>query len=264
MISRSEDYVEYCRETARHLRDVQDLALRGRNKQAVTRRIQEKILREIELRADDDLIDIGCGDGTLLSLAQQRGVHSAAGFLATEEETAIVSRLGLQVQQGFTDKLPLADNSASVIVCNSVLLVVPRERIQASLQEIQRVARPGARIFIGEIPVEPGPPPEPEFTTARETLAYLYRKHGVRAWLGMLRRMIFWKLTGRSTVIRSGSTVAFYAQPAEFIAMAETAGLRLERSWPHDDWPADRYNYLFCKDEKISSTQSSLPPTLAS
>ena len=58
-------------------------------------------------------------------------------------------------------------------------------------RESYRVARPGARIFVGEIPFEPGPLPEPQFSTARETLAYLYRKHGVRTCLGMLRRMVY-------------------------------------------------------------------------
>jgi len=248
MITRSEDYVEYCRETARQLRDVQDLALRGKDKQAVTRRIQEKILQVLELRPDDDLLDIGCGDGTLLRLAEKLGVRSASGVLATEEEATIVRGLGLRVEQGFTDKLPLADESASVVVCNNVLLVVPREKIPASLREMLRVAKPSARIFIGEIPVEPGPPPEPEFATAREMLAYIYGKHGLRAWAGMLRRMLFWKLTGQAMVIRGGSTVSFWAEPSEFVAQAESAGLKLVRHWPHDDWPANRYNYLFRKD----------------
>lgn len=254
MISRSEDYVEYCRETARRLRDVQDLALRGKDKQAVTRRIQEKILRDVDLHSDDDLVDIGCGDGTLLRMAEERGARTATGLLATEEEAAIVRGLGLHVEQGFTDSLPLPDDSASIVICNSVLLIVPRDRISASLREIHRVAKPGARIFIGEIPIEPGPPPEPEFATARETLAYIHRKLGVRAWFGMLRRMLYWKLTGQPMVIRGGSTVSFWAQPAEFTAMANDAGLRLVRSWPHDDWPRNRYNYLFRRDEPTSST----------
>jgi ubiquinone/menaquinone biosynthesis C-methylase UbiE len=248
MISRSEDYVEYCRETARRLRDVQDLALRGKGKQVVTRRIQDKILRAVDLQPGDDLLDIGCGDGTLLRLAHERGVHTAVGLLATEEEAAVVGGLGLEVQQGFTDKLPKADESASVVICNNVLLVVPREKILASLQEIHRVAKRRARVFIGEIPLEPGPPPEPEFATARETLAYIRRQHGLRAWLGMLRRMLYWKLTGQPMVIRGGSTISFWAQPAEFVTMAENAGLKLVRSWPHDDWPANRYNYLFRKE----------------
>jgi ubiquinone/menaquinone biosynthesis C-methylase UbiE len=248
MITRSDDYVEYCRETARHLRNLQDLALRGKNKQGLTRRVQERIVREVALGPDDDLVDIGCGDGTLLLLAQSAGVHSATGFHATEEEATIVRRLGLQARQGFTHQLPLADESASVVVCNNVLLIVPREKIPASLREIYRVARPGARILIGEIPFEPGPPPEPEFATAPKTLAYLYRRYGLRTCLGMLRRMIYWKLTGQPMTIRTGSQVSFYAQPEEFTALAQAAGLEFVRRWQHED-PSNRYNYLFRKAE---------------
>jgi hypothetical protein len=36
MISRSDDYVEYCRETAKHARDLYDLALRGPGQQAAS------------------------------------------------------------------------------------------------------------------------------------------------------------------------------------------------------------------------------------
>jgi SAM-dependent methyltransferase len=247
MITRSEDYVEYCRETARRLRDPQDLALRGKNKEAVTRRIQQRILDEIDLQPADELVDIGCGDGTLLRMARELGVRSAIGLLATEEEAAIVRALGLEVRQGLTDHLPLPDDSASAVVCNNVLLVVPRERIQASLCEIVRIAKRGARIFLGEIPLQPGPPPEPEFSSARQTLAYLYRQHGLRTSLGMLRRMLYWKLNDEPMVIRGGSTISFYAQPPEFIALAETAGLTPLRSGPHEDWPPGRYNYLFRK-----------------
>jgi len=255
MITRSADYVEYCRDTARRLRNLQDLALRGKNKQALTRRVQERIVHEVALTADDDLVDIGCGDGTLLLLAKKAGVRSATGFHATEEESAIVRNLGVDARQGYNDSLPLADECASVVVCNNVLLIVPREKISGSLREIHRVAKPGARVLIGEIPFEPGPPPEPEFVTARETLAYLYRKYGLRTFLGMLRRMIYWKVTGQPMTIRYGSQVSFYAQPAEFIAMAQSAGLELIHSWQHED-PANRYNYLF---RKADSTARSAP-----
>jgi ubiquinone/menaquinone biosynthesis C-methylase UbiE len=246
MITRSEDYVEYCRELAKNVRDVQDLALRGKNKREITRRIHEEIVREVGLAPGDSLVDIGCGDGTLLRMAQASGVISAIGFLATDEEVDIVRRLGFSVRQGFTDSLPIGDGSASVVVCNSVLLIVPRERIPASLREIYRVSKPQARIYLGEIPVAPGPAPEPQFDSAGETLAYLYRRYGLRTWFGMLRRMIFWKLTGHPMIIRSGASVSFYAEPQEFIAMAQAAGLELVRYWPHEH-PAGRYNYLFRK-----------------
>jgi len=248
VITRSADYVEYCRDTARRLRNIQDLALRGKNKQALTRRVQERIVHEVALTAADDLVDIGCGDGTLLLLAKNSGVRSATGLHATEEEAAVVRRLGVDARQGFTDSLPLPNESASVVVCNNVLLIVPRENIPASLREIYRIAKPGARVLLGEIPFEPGPPPEPEFLTARETLTYLYRTYGLRAFLGMLRRMIYWRVTGQPMTIHYGSQVSFYAQPDEFIAMAQSAGLEFVRSWKHED-PANRYNYLFRKAE---------------
>ncbi len=243
-LTHSDDYVEYCRETARHSRELHDLALRGRDKKAATQRIHEQIVAAVDLRPGDDLVDIGCGDGTLLLMAQARGVHSATGLLATEEEVALLRRHGLNVQQALTHQLPLPDHCASVVVCNNVLLIVPREKIPASLREIQRIAKPGARIFLGEIPFVETADPSPKFSTRREMLAFLYRKHGLRACLGMARRMLYWKLIGKPAVIRSGTAVAFWAPPEEFIALAQTAGLQLVRYWQHED-PNTRNNYLF-------------------
>ncbi len=89
MISRSDDYVEYCRETAKHASDAHDLALRGRDKKEITRLIYERIAAVVELSPADDLVDIGCGDGTLLRIAEHIGTRTAVGLLATEEEVAV-------------------------------------------------------------------------------------------------------------------------------------------------------------------------------
>jgi ubiquinone/menaquinone biosynthesis C-methylase UbiE len=242
----SDDYVEYCRENARRIRNRHDLALRGRNKQAVTKLIHDRIVEAVGLQAGDDLVDIGCGDGTLLAMAERLGTNNAIGLLATEEEVAVLRRSGLNVKQGFSDRLPIADQSASVVVCNNVLLVVPREKIPASLREIHRIAKPDARIFVGEIPFVPNPALDPRFETRRETLSYLYRTYGLRTWFGMLRKMAYWTLTGKPPILRDGTAISFYASPEEFIAMAEIAGLRLVRYWQHDD-PNTRNNYLLRK-----------------
>lgn len=246
MISRSNDYLEYCRETAKRARDPHDLALRGRTKKGITRLIHERIVEAVELRPEDNLVDIGCGDGTLLRMAEQLGTHTAIGLLATDEEVSLLRRFGLDARQGLTDQLPLPDECASVVVCNSVLLVVPREKIPASLREIHRIAKPGARIFLGEIPFAEQYDPTPQFATRQETLSYLYRKHGLRTWFGMLRRMAWWQLTGKPAVLRPGTAISFFATPSEFIAMAQSAGLELMRYWQHDH-PDTRNNYLFRK-----------------
>jgi ubiquinone/menaquinone biosynthesis C-methylase UbiE len=255
MLTRSDDYIEYCRETARHARDPHDLALRGRDKKEITRRVHEQIVEAVALRAEDDLVDIGCGDGTLLRMGQRAGVRSAIGLLATEEEVDLLRGSGLEARQGLTHQLPLPSECASVVVCNSVLLIVPRENIPASLREIYRVAKPGARIYIGEIPFVKPNDPTPHFKTRRAALSHLYRNQGVRPWFGMLRRMLWWSVTQQPTIIRPGTAVSFYAAPDEFIAIAGEAGLNLVRYWQHED-PNTRNNYLFRKPETVASTQT--------
>jgi ubiquinone/menaquinone biosynthesis C-methylase UbiE len=245
-IGHSDDYVEYCRETARRVRTLHDLALRGRGKEESTRKIHERIVEAVGLEADDDLVDIGCGDGTLLRMAKRIGTRSALGLLATDEEVGLLRKSGLEVKQGFTHSLPVGDESASVVVCNNVLLVVPQDKIPASLREMNRVARPGARIFIGEIPFVISHGVDPKFASGSETLAYLYRTYGARTWLGMARRMAYWRLMGKPPLIIDGTKTSFCASAEEFIAMAEASGLRLERYWRHDD-PDTRNNYLFRK-----------------
>ena len=246
MITRSDDYVEYCRETARQARDLHDLALRGRHKKKTTRRVHEHIVEAVGLGPDDDLVDIGCGDCTLLRMAQALRVHSAVGLLATEEEVRLVRETGVDARQGLTHRLPLPDASASVVVCNNVLLIVQRENIRASLREMWRIAKPNARIYIGEIPFAEQEDPTPTFQTRHELLSYLYREHGLRTWLGMVRRMAWWRLSGQPAVVRPGTVVSFYATADEFIALAAKAGLQLVRHWQHDD-PDTRNNYLFRK-----------------
>lgn len=246
MISQTDNYVEYCRQIAREVRDPHDLALRGRDMHRITQIVHEDIAGAVKLGPGDDLVDIGCGDGTLLRIAGTMGAHSAIGLHATEEEAAVVRKMGLDARQGLSHQLPLKDACASVVVCNSVLLIVPREQIMPSLREIHRIARPGARVYLGEIPFVPGPPPQPHFDTARETVSHLYRTSGLRTALGMARRMVYWKMTGQPIVIRSGIAISFFASPEEFIAMAGAAGLSLVSYWRHEHW-AGRNNYLFAK-----------------
>lgn len=246
MISRSDDYLEYCRETAKRAREPHDLALRGKDMREVTRLIHERIAAAVELHSGDDLVDIGCGDGTLLRIAERIGTRTAVGLLATEEEVSVLRRFGQNAKQGLTDQLPVPDESASVVVCNSVLLVVARQKIPASLREIHRVAKPGARIFVGEIPFEEPHDPTPQFSTRRETLSYMYSKHGLRTWFGMLRRMAWWMLTAKPAVLRPGTAISFFASPEEFVTLAEAAGLELVRYWQHDH-PSTRNNYLLRK-----------------
>jgi hypothetical protein len=89
MLTRSDDYIEYCRETAKHARDPHDLSLRGPDRKDVTRRIHEEIAEVTGIGVGDDLIDIGCGDGTMLRIAERTGVRTAVGLLQPRKKSRL-------------------------------------------------------------------------------------------------------------------------------------------------------------------------------
>ena len=210
------------------MRDIHEFSGRG-NDHALTEFVTRRILAELAIQPEDHLVDIGCGDGTLLREALQHNLASAIGLTGTEEEAEHLRALGLDVRQAYSNSLRLDDQCASVVVCNSVLLIVPAEQIPASLREIARIARPGARIWIGEIPRFREAASIRQFSSVPAMLWWLLRKRGLRSFLGMCRRL----LTGeqREAVLRTAQ--AFYAPPEEFIRMAQDAGLRVERHFPH-------------------------------
>ncbi len=133
--------------------DLHELAARP-NKKAVTEFVNRRILEALDVAAEDVLVDLGCGDASLLRMAAAFTARSI-GVVATVEEK-------LRLESSFPDlcfiasrahELALESASASKIVCNTTLLYLPSEsEVRAALQEMSRVARPGATIWVGEIP----------------------------------------------------------------------------------------------------------------
>jgi ubiquinone/menaquinone biosynthesis C-methylase UbiE len=248
------NYVEAYRLKAKYSRDIHELdgrrAFRG-----LTEFINRRICEEVGFGPADFLVDIGCGDGCLLTIAESKGVKSAIGLSATEEEAHRLAATGLNVVHGLTHSLPLPDNVATVVVCNGVLLIVPRQDIATSLREIERVARRGARVWLGEIPRVPELADVPRHESAIAMLRYLLRRHGLRTFLGMCRRILVATVRGEPFILNSATVIQFYAEPEEFIQMASEAGLKLERYFPHQvldergkvRQSEERYNYLFVK-----------------
>jgi SAM-dependent methyltransferase len=198
-------------------------------------------------------VDIGCGDGLLLRLAMESGVGTAIGLNATEDEVRPLRALGLDVRQGLSHSIPLPDGSASVVVCNSVLLLVPENNMANSLREIARISQPNARIWLGEIPRVEEITTVPRHKSIPEMLWWLLRKRGVRSFLGMCRRLVIG--AQRGPVLVNSHAAIFSAPPSAFIKMAADAGLRIERHFPHQTLDqsqqpspsATRHDYLFRK-----------------
>ncbi len=235
------------------MRDLHSLAGRGPY-QAVTQFVNRRIRDRLAIRADDVVVDIGCGDGFLLRQVVEAGVKVAVGLNASEVECKPLRALGLDVRLGRADSVPLRDQFASVVICNCVLLLVPERQMGRCLSEIARICQPNARVLLGEIPAAQEPPNTPRHETVPEMLWWLLRKRGPRSFLGMCRRL----LTGtqRGPILVNPLAAVYWASPDTFIRMAQQAGLRCEDHWPHQTLDLDlkpcphptRHDYLFRRE----------------
>lgn len=89
--------------------------------------------------AKSRVIDLGCGDGSLLQLLQKKKI-TGEGIEIAPSGVKSARAKGLKVQRGRIDtKLPYADKSFDVAICNVSVQMVAYPEIL--LSEMQRVAK---------------------------------------------------------------------------------------------------------------------------
>lgn len=109
--------------------------------------------RELALRADDDLLDVGCGSARLLA-EHAASVRFVAGLDASAIQVRMArQRLADRIDAGTAEivlgdamALPWKDGRFSVISCLNCLKFVPDP--QGALREMSRVLRPGGRAVL--------------------------------------------------------------------------------------------------------------------
>jgi SAM-dependent methyltransferase len=234
--------------------DIHELAARP-NKKTLTEFVNHHILDTIELSGDDVLVDIGCGDGSLLRMAGGQ-VSECIGIVGTAEERATLESAfsHLSFIASNAQKLPLESGSASKIVCNATLFYLPSElEVQASLREMARIARPGATIWVGEIPEidEYAHYGMYRGTSMLAFLFHLLKHNGLRSFLGMCRRWLM-AVSGSERIVLNSAGI-FYAGPEKMISLAEVCGLCLKTYFRHKELDEQgnivdskfRYDYIF-------------------
>ena len=250
------DYVEAYRLRALSP-DIHRMAGRD-NKNALTEFVNSRILEEMELSESDVLVDIGCGDGCLLKMAEGR-VSRRIGIVPTKEEKERLEGAlpGATILTGVVQKLPLESENMSKVVCNAVLFYLhSKDEVRTALREIARVAQGGARIWIGEIPDSDDYARYHQYrgSSVFGLLWHLFRNDGPRAFLGMIHRLVT-SAIGREQIILNSAGL-FSATPPEFLSLTEGCGLSLERYVRHRDLDSggsvadseSRYDYIFTKE----------------
>lgn len=109
--------------------------------------------KELDLRPDDDLLDVGCGSARLLA-ERASHVRYVAGLDASEIQVGMArERLAERIADGTAEvvlgdamAMPWEEGRFSVISCLNCLKFVPDP--QQALREMSRVLRPGGRAVL--------------------------------------------------------------------------------------------------------------------
>ena len=160
-IHRPKDHVEVYRIKAASA-DVHEMSGRT-GRPDLTAFVSRRIFQALSPHSGQTLVDVGCGDASLLRLISREagpfGPQALIGVLPTVEEVERLQRdLGaawpqLRISQGLATAIPLPDVVADHVVLNSVLLLLRDEQeVLGCLRELYRICKPGGLVFLGEVP----------------------------------------------------------------------------------------------------------------
>jgi SAM-dependent methyltransferase len=121
-------------------------------------RVHRRLLDQAGLRPGQRILEIGCGTGNLL-LAAKRAQPDAVAVGLDPDLTALARasrkarRRGVAVQldRGYADDLPYADDSVDVVLSSFMLHHVPGGQRENAMREVRRVLRPGGALHLVDI-----------------------------------------------------------------------------------------------------------------
>ncbi len=122
------------------------------------RRIHRRLLDRAGLRPGQRVLEIGCGTGDLL-LAAKRAQPEAA-VVGLDPDLAALARahrkarrrgLAVQLDRGYADELPYADDSVDVVLSSFMLHHLPAGEREQAMREVLRVLRPGGALHLVDV-----------------------------------------------------------------------------------------------------------------
>src|SRR5215210_3865866 len=105
------------------------------------------------------VVDIGCGDGSLVRWLERSGARAIGVEVADEPLARALAHEpvgGERYERAGAQALPLVDGSADAVLFMNSLHHVPGELLDAALAEAARVLRPGGLMYVQE-PLAEGP-----------------------------------------------------------------------------------------------------------
>jgi ubiquinone/menaquinone biosynthesis C-methylase UbiE len=117
-------------------------------------------VRAARLTADENVLEVGCGMGTILSAAQVR-LHSMGSHLGVDLSLEMVARgrarilscrqpTSVELVVGSGLALPVGDSLFDVVLLSHVIKYLTDDQLSQALWEARRVLRPRGRIVLWE------------------------------------------------------------------------------------------------------------------
>ena len=254
-ILKAKNYIDVYRIKAR-AKNIETMSDRDRLSTDYLNRLMSE---ELKISPEDQVLDIGCGDGTLITSLSSR-IQSGVGLSPTDEEVARLKteyhQPNINFVQGLTSSVPFPDQAFNKVVCNSVLLILKSyEELEKSIQEISRVTRSSGMVFLGEIMITD------ELVKARRDygdsllkwLVFLYKNGGLKRAVPAARMLLKCMFTNEPFIITPKTPLVISAD--DFVALCEKHGLVFVKKYVHTLLDAhakvyevpSRVNFVFYK-----------------
>jgi SAM-dependent methyltransferase len=121
------------------------------------KRIRDALIRQAEIREGHDVLDLGCGTGTLTRRiaagvpgSRVRGIDGDAKILKIAREKARRSGSRPKFDEGLAQQLPYGDGSFDRVVSCLLFHHLSDENKRKALEECLRVLRPGGRLHVAD------------------------------------------------------------------------------------------------------------------
>ena len=119
--------------------------------------LRQRSLQLADLHPGEQILDVGCGKGTLaLEVARRGSAGRVAGIDPSSEQIARARRAAarrnapIEFQIGVIEQLPFPEATFDVVLSTLMMHHVPAPLKRQGLSEIARVLKPGGRLVIAD------------------------------------------------------------------------------------------------------------------
>lgn len=220
--------------------DINELSGRT-NRSDVTLFVAQQIFNNLDLQPDDIFVDIGCGDGTLLEISKNI-ISSGTGVLPNNEEVSRVTNRfknsNISIIQGFSNATGLKNDNYTKIASNSVFLLLNEDIVDKTLEEIYRISKPNALVFIGELPLYNEVEGKDYGNSIIKWLIWTYKNEGIKRFFYRLKQTINAVFSKEPFLVAPKEQ--YFVSKDDFIKQAENFGFELVDTFRHTTITEDK------------------------